>query len=68
MTSHDVGQTWKCISYINGFEDGLHMAGSEAICPFEASRQAVIKIYVQYMDSHTKMLESKNQSDSLVPC
>jgi hypothetical protein len=48
-----------CIAYIDGFVDGLAIAGSKAVCSDGASLQTMARVYINWMERHPKYMDSE---------
>lgn len=48
----------RCISYIDGFTDGLDVARSNMVCDDDATFMTMARVYVKYMEEHPILMDS----------
>ena len=47
-----------CVGYLSGYQDALDAAKARGLCVPNVTTEAIIRVYVAYMDKHPKLLES----------
>ena len=50
-----------CLGYIDGFTDGLVMAGDKIVCVSGASLVTLARVYVAYMAQHPKLMDAAKE-------
>jgi len=56
-TDADVALTEKCIDYEEGVFDGALSVSPRSFCPGNATNGTMIRVYVNYMQEHPKLLD-----------
>jgi Rap1a immunity proteins len=54
-----------CVAYIDGFTDGLLVAGDTLICVEGATLATIARVYIAYMEAHPKLMDS-GKADGLL--
>lgn len=56
-TSGDAMESNRCISYLNGFIDGIGATGLPVFCLNGATNGTLVRVYVAYMTAHPKLMD-----------
>jgi hypothetical protein len=60
-TDADVPLTGRCLDYTEGVTDAVALLSTRSLCPGTASTGTMLRVYVNYMQKHPKLLDEPKQ-------